>query len=144
MDQIRIDNLSVFAYHGVFADEQKYGQTFFVNLILHTDLRQAGLTDELTMSTHYGKVCHMVNTWMKEHTCKLIETVAENLAKEILLQFPHIKKVTVEVRKPEAPIGLPFESVSVKIERGWHKAYIAFGSNMVHCQLHGLILGSFK
>lgn len=130
MDQIRIDNLSVFAYHGVFDFEQKNGQTFFINLILDTDLKKAGLTDELSLSTNYGEVCHMVNNWMKEHTCKLIETVAENLAKEILLQFPLIKKVTVEIRKPEAPIGLPFESVSVKIERGWHKAYIAFGSNM--------------
>ena len=65
MDQIRIDNLSVFAYHGVFDFEQKNGQTFFVNLILDTDLKKAGLTDELSLSTNYGEVCHMVNTWMK-------------------------------------------------------------------------------
>ncbi len=130
MDEIRIDNLEVYAYHGVFPEENEKGQPFFVNMVLYTDTRAAGLQDELSLSTHYGEVCHFVTKWMQEHTYKLIETVAENVAKEVLLQFPLVRELDVEIRKPEAPIGLPFESVSVKIHRGWHCAYIAFGSNM--------------
>ena len=130
MDEIRIDNLEVYAYHGVFPEENEKGQPFFVNLVLYADTRKAGQADELTLSTHYGEVCHFVTKWMQEHTCKLIETVAENIAKEVLMQFPLVEAIDVEIRKPQAPIGLPFESVSVKIHRGWHKAYIAIGSNM--------------
>jgi len=130
MDEIRIDNLEVYAYHGVFPEENEKGQPFFVNMVLYTDTRAAGLKDELSLSTHYGEVCHFVTSWMQEHTCKLIETVAENVAKEVLLHFPLIRELDVEMRKPQAPIGLPFESVSVKIRRGWHRVYIAFGSNM--------------
>ena len=130
MDEIRIDNLEVYAYHGVFPEENEKGQPFYVNMVLYTDTREAGLQDELTLSTHYGEVCHFVTTWMQEHTCKLIETVAENVAREVLKAFPLVQAIDVEIRKPQAPIGLPFESVSVKIHRAWHKAYIALGSNM--------------
>ena len=130
MDEIRIDNLEVYAYHGVFPEENEKGQPFFVNMVLYTDTREAGLQDELTLSTHYGEVCHFVTAWMQEHTYKLIETVAENVAREVLKAFPLVQAIDVEIRKPHAPIGLPFESVSVKIHRAWHKAYIALGSNM--------------
>ena len=130
MDEIRIDNLEIYAYHGVFPEENEKGQPFFVNMVLYLNVREAGKQDELTLSTHYGEVCHFVTHWMQEHTYKLIETVAENVAAEVLLQFPLIKALDVEIRKPQAPIGLPFESVSVKIHRGWHTAYVAVGSNM--------------
>ncbi len=130
MDEIRIDNLEVYAYHGVFPEENKKGQLFFVNMVLYTDIRKAGLEDELTLSTHYGEVCHFVSDWMQKHTCKLIETVAENIAREVLMEFPLVEALDVEIRKPQAPIGLPFESVSVKIHRGWHTAYVAIGSNL--------------
>lgn len=130
MDEIRIDNLEVYAYHGVYPEENEKGQKFYVNLIVYTDTHAAGLMDQLELSTNYGEVCHFITRWMQEHTCKLIETVAEKLALEILLKFNLTKSVSLEIRKPYAPIGLPFESVSVRIERGWHEVYLAVGSNM--------------
>lgn len=130
MDKIIIDNLEVYAYHGVFPEENEKGQEFYVNAVLYTDTRAAGLADELTLSTHYGEVCHFIAEWMQNHTCKLIETVAENLAQGILLNYDLIKSVSLEIRKPHAPIGIPFESVSVCIERGWHRVCLAVGSNM--------------
>ena len=101
-----------------------------MNLVLYTDTRRAGRQDELTLSTHYGEVCHLVTKWMREHTYDLIETVAETAAEQILLHYPLVQAVDVEIRKPQAPIGLPFGSVSVKIHRGWHHVYVALGSNM--------------
>ncbi len=130
MDEIRISNLEVYAYHGVYPEENEKGQHFYINATLYTDTRAAGLSDDLELSTNYGEVCVFMNDWMKSHTCKLIETVAEELAKELLLKFDLVNKITLEIRKPEAPVGLPFESVSVCITRGWHKVYLAVGSNM--------------
>ena len=130
MDEIRIDNLEVYAYHGVFPEENEKGQPFFINAVLYTNTRNAGQSDCLKQSTHYGEVCHFITEWMQTNTYKLIESVAENVAREVLHAFPLIASMVLEVRKPEAPIGLPFQSVSVKINRGWHKAYIAFGSNL--------------
>lgn len=130
MDEIRIENLEVYAYHGVYEEENRMGQPFFINMVLYSSLREAGKTDALEKSTNYGEVCHFVNDWMKAHTVKLIETVAEELAKGILHKFPLIESLDIEVRKPEAPVGLPFDCVSVKLHRGWHTAYVAIGSNL--------------
>lgn len=130
MDEIRIRNLEVYAYHGVYPEENEKGQPFFINTVLYTDTREAGLTDELSKSTNYGEVAEFLDKWTKNNVCMLIETVAEQLACGILLNFPLVKAVDLEVRKPEAPIPLPFESVSVKIHREWHKAYLSVGSNM--------------
>ncbi len=129
-DQIRIDNLEVFAHHGVFPEEKEYGQKFYVNAILHTNTRHAGLADDLSYSTNYGEICHFITNWMQERIYDLIESVAENLAEQILLNFGAISKIELEIRKPFAPMRLPFESVSVRIERSWHQVYLSLGSNM--------------
>lgn len=130
MDQIIIDNLCVFAHHGVFDIEKEKGQNFYINAVLNTDLRESGLHDDLETSTDYGKVCEYMAEFMQDNTFDLIEAVAEKMAEGLLLTFPRIWSVILEIRKPSAPIALPFESVSVKIERGWHDVYLSFGSNM--------------
>ncbi len=130
MDEIRIENLKIFAHHGVFSEEKRDGQDFYVNAVLYTDLRPAGLKDDLTFSTHYGEVCQLIQKCLTEKTYDLIETAAEATSKEILLKFPLVTALDFELRKPHAPIPMEFESVSVKIHRGWHEAYIALGSNM--------------
>ncbi len=130
MDRIRIENLEVFANHGVFPEENKLGQKFLISAVLHTDTRKAGLTDDLRDSIHYGEVCHRITEFLQAHTYKLLERAAEQLCKMLLLTTPGLEKLQVEIKKPWAPVGLPLEAVSVEIERGWHKAYIALGSNM--------------
>lgn len=129
-DEIRIEMLEVYAYHGVYPEERQKGQHFFVNATLYTDTQRAGLEDRLELSTDYGDVCVFIDKWMKENTCQLLEAVAEGLSKAILLKYNLISSIDLEIRKPEAPIELPFGCVSVKIHRGWHKVYLALGSNM--------------
>lgn len=136
MDQIRIDNLQIFAHHGVYPEETEKGQNFYVSAVLAADTRNAGKTDDLEYSTNYGEVCRFLNRFLTENTFRLIETAAERSAEELLLRFPRIRSLTLELRKPEAPIPLPFESVSVKITRGWKRAYLGCGSNMGEKQKH--------
>lgn len=130
MDEIRIEDLEVFAHHGVYPQETRDGQNFYVNAVLYAQIRAAGLTDDLTLSTNYGEVCHFIHGWMQENTFLLIESVAERLAEALLLKFPLIRELDLEIRKPQAPIGLPFRSVSVKVHRGWHRVFLAMGSNL--------------
>ena len=130
MDEIRIEGLEVFAHHGVYPEETRSGQTFVVNAILYTDTGKAGMADKLELSTNYGDVCCYITQWMQENTYHLLEAVAEQLAKSILLKYDLISSICLEIRKPDAPIDFPFECVSVKIQRGWHKAYVALGSNV--------------
>ena len=130
MDEIRIKGLDVYAHHGVLPEETLQGQHFYVNATLYTDVRPGGFTDDLALTTNYSEVCHFVTHFLQEHTWKLIESVAEQTARAILLSFPLIAAVDLEIEKPEAPIGLPFSCVSVKVHRSWHRVYVGLGSNL--------------
>ena len=136
MDQITINNLEVFGNHGVYEEEKRLGQKFLVSVNLYLDLRPAGRNDEITETVNYGQVCRLINDHMREHSYQLIEAAAEHLASELLLTYKRVRGVRAEVKKPWAPIGLPLEAVSVTIERFWHDAYIALGSNMGDRKAH--------
>lgn len=129
-DEIHIKNLEIFANHGVFPEETKLGQKFLVSITMYMNTRKAGKTDSLEESIHYGEVSAFATAFMKEHTSKLIEAAAEQLAEALLLKYEKLQGVTIELKKPWAPVGLPLETVSVKITRFWHTAYIALGSNL--------------
>lgn len=130
MDEIRIRELEIYANHGVFQEETRLGQRFFVNAVLYTDTKAAGRNDDLSLSTNYGEVCQVIYEFLTKNTYKLLEAAAEQLAESLLLRFPYVRLLELEIRKPSAPIPLPFGSVSVSITRGWKRAVIACGSNM--------------
>lgn len=129
-DEIHIENLEFFARHGVFPEETKLGQKFIVSLTMYMNTRKAGKSDNLEVSVDYGAVSHFITDYMKENTFLLIEAAAENLVRELLLHFPLVKGIDLELKKPWAPIGLPVEYASVKISRFWHRAYLGMGSNL--------------
>lgn len=129
-DEIRIEQLEVFAHHGVLTEEQERGQIFQVNAVLYTDIHRAGLEDNLFYTIDYGQVCQFITDWMQQNTYQLLEAVAEKLSKAILLKYDKVKAVGLEIRKPGAPIQLPFGCISVRVHRSWHTAYLAVGSNM--------------
>ena len=130
MDIITIKDLEVYCHHGVLKEETVLGQKFLVTAELYTDVKKAAKTDDLSYSINYDNVSHFVESYMREHTFRLIETVAEQLAQKILLQFPLVLKVKVMVKKPWAPILLPLDTVSVMVEREWSQVYISVGSNL--------------
>ena len=117
LDKIRIEGLEVFANHGVYEEENKLGQKFVVSVTLYADLRHAGETDELGDTIDYDAVCHAIDSYLREHTFKLLETAAEGLAGQLLMEFPQAYGVSVKLEKPWASVGLPLSGVSVEIER---------------------------
>lgn len=136
MDKIHIKNLEVFAKHGVFPEENVLGQKFLISAELYTSVREAGKSDSLELSIDYGAVSHRIQSFLQEHTYRLLETAAEKLAEMLLLETAHLERIRIEIKKPWAPVALPLETVSVEIERGWHTAYIALGSNMGDKKAH--------
>ena len=130
MDKINIKHLEIYAYHGVFPEEKQEGQYFYLDAKLYLSLHEAGMTDELTKTVHYGEVCELIRETFAECSYNLIERAAEVVTQKVLLSYPLIRKMTLTVNKPHAPIPIPFENVSVQIERGWKKAYLGIGSNL--------------
>ncbi len=130
MDLIKIDNLEVYANHGVYEEENIKGQFFYLSLRLYLDFKAAAERDDLEKTVNYGEVCRFAADYMKENTFSLIETVADGIAEELLYRFPLLRGAWVEVKKPYAPVDLDFECISVCTERKWHRVFISYGSNM--------------
>lgn len=130
MDKITINDLEVFCNHGLYKEENTLGQKFLVSASLILDTRKAGITDSIDVSVNYADVCTFINTYMKAHTFQLLEAAAEHLTLALFAHFAPLEEITLEIKKPWAPIGLPINYVSVEINRKWHTTYIALGSNM--------------
>lgn len=136
MDKICIKGLEVFAFHGVFKEEQQLGQKFYIHAELELDTRTAGLTDDLRTSVNYGEVCRELTGLMQTQKRQLIEAAAEDMAQYLLQKYRMVQKVTLELEKPGAPVPYPIDTVLVHIERSRHKVYLSIGSNLGDRRMH--------
>lgn len=129
-DKICIRGLRIFAHHGVYEEETRLGQTFVVNASLFTSTRKGGMRDCLDDTISYADVCLFLTDYLQQNTWKLLEAAVEHTSRALLLRYPLLQKVELQLEKPSAPIPLPFDSVSVCITRSWHRVFVAMGSNM--------------
>lgn len=129
-DYISITGLKIYAYHGVYFEEQEKGQNFYINAKLCFDMHPAGRSDALSATLDYGECCHYIKKVFTERSFHLLEAAAEHLCRRLLLQYSVLRRVELDIYKPHAPVGLPFDNVSVHMARSWHTVYISFGSNM--------------
>lgn len=117
MGTIRFSQMAFYGYHGVFPEERRLGQRFFINLELDVDFEQAIETDDVTYSVNYGDVYQVVAEIVEGGPYNLIETVADRICLQLLEQFLRVSGVRVEVLKPSAPIPGVFGNVSIQLER---------------------------
>ena len=115
-DSITLRGLRVRAHHGVMERERVTGQTFVVDVKAFLDLSEAGTTDELPSTLDYGTLAEAIHRRVSGERWNLIERVAERVA-DLVLEDRRVVRVEVTVHKPEAPIGVEFEDVSVTVVR---------------------------
>lgn len=115
-DAIILTGLRARANHGVFDFERESGQVFVVDVTAYLDLTPAAAGDDLASTVHYGELADEVVAALEREPVDLIETVAERIA-SVVLAHERVDSVEVTVHKPEAPIGVPFEDVAVRIHR---------------------------
>jgi len=121
-DEILLEGMRFYAYHGVNPEERVLGQRFTVDVALAVDLRSAGTSDDLADTVSYSAVYKLVRGVVEGEPRALLEAVAETVAAEILAAFPSVQRVIVTVRKPEAPLrGAMLGAAGVRISR-WRAA----------------------
>ena len=116
MDRVALRGLRARGYHGVFPEERREGQTFVVDLVLGLDTRPAAADDDLAKTAHYGIVAEEVVAVVEGEPVNLIETLAERIA-QTCLKHEGVEEVEVTVHKPDAPITVPFDDVTITITR---------------------------
>ncbi|KXT74684.1 Dihydroneopterin aldolase / 2-amino-4-hydroxy-6-hydroxymethyldihydropteridine pyrophosphokinase [Streptococcus sp. DD10] len=130
MDQLHIQNLEIFAHHGLFPPEKELGQKFIISLDLTYDMTRAATEIDLEASIHYGVLCQQLTDWCQEESEDLIETVAYKLIERIFSHYPIVSETTLTLKKPWAPVHLPLETCSITLHRKRRKAFIGLGSNL--------------
>ncbi|MFE9020628.1 dihydroneopterin aldolase [Streptomyces sp. NPDC007808] len=116
MDRVALRGLKARGHHGVFPKEREEGQTFVVDLVLGLDTRPAAADDDLAKTVHYGIVAEEVVAVVQGEPVDLIETLAARIA-QACLKHEGVQEVEVTVHKPNAPITVPFDDVTVTITR---------------------------
>lgn len=115
-DRIRLTGLRVRGNHGVFEHERRDGQDFVIDVELELDTRAAATSDDLADTVDYGSLAQHIAEVVGGDPVNLLETLAERIA-EACLSDARVQTVGIEVHKPQAPIPLSFEDVSVHIRR---------------------------
>ena len=138
-DQIRISELRAMAVVGALPHEREAAQPLRIDLVLDVDLHDAGRSDELDETVHYGLVAEQVSALVTESKDVLLERLATRIADEVLT-FGRVEAVQVELTKLRPPIAVDAATTSVRIRRTvadrqlspptTHRAFIALGSNL--------------
>jgi dihydroneopterin aldolase len=100
----------------VFEHERRNGQEFVIDVSVWLDSRAAAGSDDLARTVNYGVLAQQVVAAVESDPVDLIETVAERIA-VVALSHPAVLRTRVTLHKPSAPIAVPFEDVSITIER---------------------------
>jgi 7,8-dihydroneopterin aldolase/epimerase/oxygenase len=122
LDRITIERIGVFAYHGVYEEEGRLGQRFYISIDAGADLGPAGRSDDLTQSVSYADIAARVQEISVGHRFRIIEALAEAIAQDLLHHFPRIEEVTVSVEKPNAAVAAILDTIRVTLHRTRRKS----------------------
>jgi dihydroneopterin aldolase len=113
---IEISGLSLYTHHGVSPAEQEIGQRLVFDLRLDVGDCDATLTDRIEDTVDYAKVCQEVALAAQQRSYRTLERLATAVADRLLDRFD-AQSVWVKASKPEPPIPLPVDEVSVEVWR---------------------------
>jgi 7,8-dihydroneopterin aldolase/epimerase/oxygenase len=113
---IEIEGLSLYTNHGVTAAEREIGQRLLVDVTLEVGEVDATVTDLVEDTVDYGQVCTTVSLVAQQRSYRTLERLCTAIADRLLADFT-LEAVSVTCSKPEPPIALPVDQVSVTVWR---------------------------
>ena len=113
---VEIHGLSLYTHHGVTAAEREIGQRLLIDLSLEVGEVDATVTDLVEDTVDYGEVCNTVSLVAQQRSYKTLERLCTAIADRVLADYS-VDAVEVKCTKPEPPIALPVEEVSVTVWR---------------------------
>ena len=113
---VEVSGLSLYTHHGVSDAEREVGQRLVVDLRMDVGESDATLTDRLEDTVDYAEVCQVVALVAQQRSYRTLERLCAAIADRLLDQFG-LESVWVKAAKPEPPIPLPVEEVSVEVWR---------------------------
>ena len=115
INQINIEGIELYAYHGCLEEEGKIGGNYIVDVYIGVDFLNAAINDDLNLTIDYCTVYEISKKQMAIRS-KLIEDVCLRIFNEIKTTFPHVINLHVKVTKLLPPMNSKVKKVSVEIK----------------------------
>lgn len=113
---VEVNGLSLYTHHGVSAAEREVGQRLILDIRLELGEADATVTDRVEDTVDYGRVCEVAALVAAQRSDKTLERLCAAIADRLLKDFDALA-ISVKASKPEPPIPLPVEHVSVEVWR---------------------------
>jgi 7,8-dihydroneopterin aldolase/epimerase/oxygenase len=111
---VEVAGLSLYTSHGVSEAEREIGQRLVFDVALELEECDARLTDRVEDTIDYADVCEQVALAAQERSYRTLERLCEATAERLLARYDAVS-VKLKATKPEPPIALPVEKVSVEV-----------------------------
>lgn len=111
---IFINDLRLYAYHGVLPQERRVGGWFVVSLRVHYNITRAMETDEVADTLNYADLYGVVKAEMAVPS-QLLEHVAGRIAKAVFGRFPEVLALDLSVTKENPPMGANCSGAGVEL-----------------------------
>jgi 7,8-dihydroneopterin aldolase/epimerase/oxygenase len=113
---IEISGLSLYTHHGVSDAEREVGQRLVLDLRLEAGEVDATVTDRIEDTIDYAEVCQLVALVAQQRSHRTLERLCSTIAERLLDDY-ELEGVWVKATKPEPPIPLSVDEVSVEVWR---------------------------
>ena len=118
--KILVENIKIYAYHGVLPEENIIGTYYFVNAELETDLWKASETDALEDTVSYADINEIIHEEMKIPS-KLLEHVAGRIIGKIEKNFIQINSIRLKITKTNPPMAGECGGASVEFYTSFNR-----------------------
>jgi dihydroneopterin aldolase len=113
---VEITGLSLYTHHGVSEAEREVGQRLVLDLRLDVGETDATVTDAIEDTVDYAEVCQLVALIAQQRSHRTLERLCSTIANRLLADYD-LEGVWVKATKPEPPIPLSVDEVSVEVWR---------------------------
>ncbi len=118
MSKIFLEDVKIYAYHGVLPEENIIGTYYILNAEIHTDLWKAAVSDDLNDTISYADINEIIHNEMKIQS-KLLEHVAGRIIAKINEKFNQISYIKLRITKTSPPMKGEMKGASIELEKSF-------------------------
>jgi dihydroneopterin aldolase len=113
---VEITGLSIYTHHGVDEAERRVGQRLVFDVSFEVGSSDAILTDNVEDTVDYADAAQQILLAAQERSYRTLERVCSVVADRLMDRY-EAESVSVRASKPEPPMPLAVEEVSVEVRK---------------------------
>ena len=112
---IKINNIKIYGYHGLTEEEKILGQKFEIDIEIYFESK-SNVNDAIESTIDYSVICNDIKDEFLRVKYNLIEHLGSKIIDRLFEKY-NLLYSKINIRKPNAPINIGFDSVEIEIEK---------------------------